>query len=330
MFKNSFVTTGILATLSACSGGRDYRPTVDPYSGSEPTYSETAGSTGNDPYAFNPAEEQEPTPEPFSTPLEGFVSNRIQWSDLKVSVLGARLTRGMNGRSATQVYAEIDVQVENQGPEVVDYQSRGTWDLKLANDRLEVSDNFLGLLIGPGDAPSTTLIYAVNEDATLAGAALQLNCGNRECEPFSIPLDQQTTSDPLFQLTDLQGITAQGGSVSYQVTSATLGRNDVIGGGRAPIDTNILRLDLVVTLTESTFDKSVNLENLLIVIDGNSYEPDAHDIDTISTGTSKQMLAKYSVPEGVTSFDMLFPGPSDSRVRVSVNTANATLIPETN
>lgn len=329
MFKRSFTITGILATLSACSGGSDYRPTVEPYSGSEPTYSETSGSTAYDPYAFDPTEEQEPTPEPFSTPLESFVSNRIQWSDLKVSVLDARLTRGMNDQSPILVYAEVDLQIENQGLDIVDYQFRGTWDLRLADGTTKISSNSLGLLIGPGDAPSTTLTYVVDESTSLTGATLQLNCGDRSCEPFSIPLDQHVVSDPLFQLTDLKELTVQGGRVAYQVTSATFGKNDVLGGGRAAAGTNLLRLDVITTATGS-LSAPVNLADLFIVLDGNSYQPFAYDHDNLHAGVSQEMVAKYFVPETITSFDLLFPGPSESRARVSVNTANATVIPESN
>jgi hypothetical protein len=289
--------------------------------------SESAGAINNAPYAYEPTQPQEPDPEPFSKPLEGFVSNRVQWSDLKVSTLDARLTRGMNDLSPSLVYAEIDLQVENQGTEIVDYQFRGTWDLKLADGTTKISSNSLGLLIGPGDAPSTTLTYLVDENATLAGATLQLNCGERNCEPFPIPLDQTVTSDPLYQLTDLQGIAVQGGDVEYQVTSATLGRNDVIGGGRATTDTNLLRLDVIATVP-GFYSELVNLDDLLIVIDGNGYAPAIADVEALRQEESAQMVAKYSVPEGVTSFDMLFPGPNDDRPRVSVNAANATLVPE--
>jgi hypothetical protein len=324
MFKLSFIITGILTTLSACSGGSGYGPAPSSDRTFDPTDSEPAGAT-----SYDPTQLKEPAAEPFSRPLENFVSNRVQWSDLKVSTLDARLTRGMNALSPSLVYAEIDVQVENQGSDIVDYQFRGTWDLRLADGTTKISSNSLGLLIGPGDAPSTTLAYVVDEATTLAGATLQLNCSDRNCEPFSIPLDQSVASDPLYQLTDLQEIKVQGGKVSYQVTRATLGRNDAIGGGRAATDTNLLRLDVIATVTESS-SAYVTTDDILIVLDGNSYAPITHDNGVLKLGESQQMLVKHSVPETVTAFDLLFPGPADSRPRVSVNTANATLVPDSN
>jgi hypothetical protein len=129
----------------------------------------------------------------------------------------------------------------------------------------------------------------------------------------------------------VQGITVQHSNIQYEATSAILGRNDVIGGERAGVGTNILRLDLVLTATaDAHVNQFVTVQHLLIVIDGRSYEPYEYDYDTMNPGTSLPMVAKYSVPEAVTSFDLLFPGPSDSPVRASVDTANASLVPESN
>ncbi|HTM44257.1 MAG TPA: hypothetical protein VL137_04840 [Polyangiaceae bacterium] len=317
MFRNQFVYAGISGVLLACSGSDPGNPVVVGYPDQAATNQEVAGASG-----YNPVVAAPDPPPPFSTPFTTLVPNKVQWAGVTVELLAARLTRGMGGLLPSQVYVEVDLRIQNLGAKTVDYQGRRSWDLLLSDGSRKLSENALGLLIAPGDAPSTTLRYPVPDDTDLTGAAVELNTDDRQVEPFDLALDQAATSDPLVQLTDLQATTVTSGYFDYQIANATFGKNDVIGGLRAALNQSVLHLDLIVT-NHADIDKFLDLDGLKIAIDGNSYSPVRSDNDLIDPGSSTHLSVVHTVPDGTTTFDLLFPAITGDRTRVTVNVANS-------
>jgi hypothetical protein len=112
------------------------------------------------------------------------------------------------------------------------------------------------------------------------------------------------------------------GYFDYQIANATFGKNDVIGGLRAALNQSVLHLDLIVT-NHADIDKFLDLDGLKIAIDGNSYSPVRSDNDLIDPGSSTHLSVVHTVPDGTTTFDLLFPAITGDRTRVTVNVANS-------
>lgn len=289
-----------------------------------------------------------PPPEPFSMPFDALVENRVRWAALWVSVVGARVERGMDGKpdpnewealylypAPEDVYVELDIQIASEDPEIVDYSSRATWDLILADGTRVHSHNALGLMLSPGDTATTTLRYPVDEIVDLAGASLELNSAERGAgEPEIIPLDAAYVRRYPLRLTEVVGAVIDPvddvRAVRLEVLDAAYDLNDPVLPARAARDRRLVRLDVIVTSIASNV--WIGDENFYLIVDGRSYPVDAMDDTWIAfsdAGVSAPAHVLFEMDDDVRQFELAFlTSDRAEQQRIAVDLANAVLVEE--
>jgi hypothetical protein len=264
--------------------------------------------------------------------LTDLVIQSAPWGDLEVSVTGARLFRGERPDtlpksvkfSADQVYAVLDVKIE-AGDQETDYRDRDTWDLILGNGKRVTPVNPLDVLLLPGDAPTVSIYYEVEEDADFSGAALELNGTDRETfEPLRIPLGSAEEFESEVELPALVGETFQpfeDGELTFEVLDAVYGVNIAESGRRAPRDQRLVALTVRVGYEgDFSYSFSTDDDGPRISFNGSSHEADNGRIETIGSGDTEDFVLIYGVDEDATEFDVVFDtgDPEVERVAVEV------------
>lgn len=295
------------------------------------------------------AEDAGPPPEPFSMPFAGMFGQEVQWSALRVSVLDARIERGMDREQEStdewgfptylgpaDIYVELDVKIRSEDKDIVDFSTRATWDLILADGTRVMPANVLGLLISPGDTARTTLRYVVDDVIDLAGTSLELNGEERgNLEPEHIPLDAKHERQFPLRLTEAMGqvIEPQGDfadrGVKIEVIDARYDVNDPILGVRTPEGRRFVWLDLVLTAVRHGYYASDDVA--LLIVDGRSYsvELESDDGSILDAGISANLHIAFTIDAGMKEFGLAFM--TDEGVpqqRIAIDLDNAVLVDE--
>jgi hypothetical protein len=259
------------------------------------------------------------------------VTQSAPWGDLEVSVIGARLYRGERPDdlpkdskfSEDTVYAVLDVKIE-AGDNETDYRDRDTWDLILTDGMRVPPVNPLNVLLEPGDAPTVSIYYEVEEDSDFRGAELELNGAEREkFEPLRIPLGIEGEFESQAKLPGLVGQTfepVEDGELSFEVLDAVYGVNLIASGRRAPRDQRLVALTVRVGY-EGNFSHSFSTddEGPRLSYNGSSHVSDDNQIDTIEGGESQEFTLVYSVDENVDELDVVFNTGDPDLDRVQVD-----------
>lgn len=337
-------------TLCACGSDRSTVVLVPGEEGASGSFADESGYLG-DGWANDEAADAGPPPEPFSMPFAGMFGQQVQWAALRVSVLDARIERGMDAEQEStdewgfhtylepaDIYVELDVEIHSEDKDIVDYSTRATWDLVLADGTRVMSANALGLMISRGDTATTTLRYVVDDVVDLAGASLELNGEERaDREPERIPLDAAYVRRYPQLLTEAVGKVIEPTvrndrgdllGVRFEVLDAVYDVNDPVIGARVPVDQRIVRMDVVATGVGD--HAKVDDDDFLIVVDGRSYAvADGVPVEFLDAGLSANFHVVFTVDPTARRFEVVFrTWNTESQQRIAIDLDNAVLVDE--
>jgi hypothetical protein len=324
--KDEIVRTHILAlgAFVAVGGCSDDDDRARPWCGDPPP--------GVDPATYwlppcaSALEEEESPPEPYLEsndqmlepaaedwePIPGLVAQPVWWSAIRVDLMGGRVARLPE---ATRIDLEIDL--ENYDSHEVDYQTRNTWDLVLANGERLNPYGALGVLIAPGDRTRATLSYQTAPIVSLVGAQLELNGFERRAlEPERLPLDEPIELVHSYTVNDLEGVrlvSDEPGGDDTEILDARWGANSPLGFRSAP-DERLLTLHLRITARLHWF--WVQEKNFRVAFDGAGRAPEEHDCpSTIDVDTSAECTLLFTTPltAKTAAFDFTFDGDGGRR-----------------
>lgn len=201
----------------------------------------------------------EPATEAYEEALVGAIANTVEWGGLLVTTSGARVIGGHDevigedaGGDTWQLdpalrYAVVDFALENLGDDALDYQWRDTWDLVLADGTRLPPQDYLDVLVLPGERASTKLHYALPESAVITGALVQLEGADRGAlEPSRIPLDTPVERQFPRRLHDLIGQVVENDYERIEIDEAVWDDNNALLG-RVKRGKRALWLRLTVT-----------------------------------------------------------------------------------
>lgn len=231
------------------------------------------------------------------------MSQDVPWAEMTVRIVGARTERDSapHSYSATQIYAELDLAITNDGQDEVDYNDRNTRDLILADGTRVRSENAVGVLISSTDTAKATLRYPVSQGTSLAGSFLELNGSDRgKLEPEQIPLDAKWQGRYPIELDSLRGGQVKqpepfDSSLELRILDARVDLNDP--EGRAPVGMKFVHLDMKASVGGSP--QNIFSDYFRIIVDGSSFAP-VNDINLLPAGNT------------TTTFEVLFTVPSDT------------------
>jgi len=268
----------------------------------------------------------------FDRKLSGLVTQSAPWGDVEIRVEGARQLRGDKPanfprgvvHSKKAVYAVLELELEAKGKTATDYRERNTWDLVLADGTHVSSLNPVGKLLEPGDSPTVSLFYELADDASLRGAAVEINGSERDVlEPLSIPLDEERDFESQVELPELVGESFQpgnAGDLSFEIVDAVYGVNLLSNGRRAPLDQRLVQLTVRAANTGgSSVSFDTEDDGPRISFDDKSIVADEVQVEAIESGESRRFVMIYAIDEGVSEFDLVFDASDEESGCFSVD-----------
>jgi hypothetical protein len=302
--------------------------------------SSTAGSGGTTTVYRGPAaddgpvqdtdeESGQPPPEPFAIELATFVPNTVRWAGVDVALIGARQIGGRSDEIAVsgntdlfvfsyddptslgqldpyQTYVELDLELTNHDREELDYVSRDTWDLRLADGSRLQSVDSLDVRVLPGDTAATKLHYAVEDGVDLAGAVLVLEGAERAVfEPEQIPLDAEHVRQFPRRIESLVGQVIEDERLRIEVDEAIWDHN-VANIGRAKLGKRIVWMNLAVApLDENGLHWSAS--ETRVSVDGRGIAPREWDHAIVDGNTTMIMFTAFEIDADASTIEVGIP-----------------------
>jgi len=255
----------------------------------------------------------------FDRKLSGLVTQSAPWGDVEIRVEGARQWRGDKPASFPRgvvhnkkaVYAVLELELEAKGKTATDYRERNTWDLVLADGTRVSSLNPVGKLLEPGDRSNVSLFYEFADDASLRGAAVEINGSERDVlEPLRIPLDEERDFESQVELPELVGESFQAenaGDLRFEIVDAVYGVNLLSNGRRAPLDQRLVQLTVRAA---NTGGSSVSFDTAedgpRISVEDESILADEVQVEEIESGETRKFVLVYAIDESASEFDLVF------------------------
>jgi hypothetical protein len=333
--------------LAGCIFGDDSKSGAPRYGDAGATNVDTCANAACMRVTFAGGAGAKAVPEPFSMELAGVVSQPVRWANFDVTVMGARVARGLSDKRASgyddalraaglrvgldpsKVYVELDLKLENKGADEVDYTDRGTWDVVLAGGQRLTSVDALGVSVLPGDQATTSVHYQVDDAVDLHGAVLVLNGGDRQTyEPEQIPIDRAYVQQfPRHIPTVVGQVVAYHVDTSkalVHVDEAAYDANDA-REGRAKRDKRVVWLTLAfASMGENGGFYSA--DNLRIVVNGRASAPMRWDYAILNNeGITKVLPASFEIDKTATHFEIMIPDGTAEGQRFPVDVADTVL-----
>lgn len=289
----------------------------------------SGGSTTDDRTSQDMGAREPPPPEPFAVEFAPFIRNNVRWAGVDVAVIGARQIGGRSDEIAIsgstslfdfsyddptsliqldpyKTYVQLDLQITNHDREELDYLSRDTWDLLLADGSRLQSVDRLDVRVLPGDTAETKLHYAVDDVVDLAGAVLVLEGAERTIlEPEHIPLDAEYVRQFPRRIESLVGQVIENANLRIEVDEAVWDQN-VANMGRAKLGKRVIWMNLAVTAPHDD-DAYWSAGEARVSVDGRGIAPLEYDYGSVYANTTKVMFVAFQIDADASMIEVGIP-----------------------